>query len=226
MEKSHFSPTGPRDRILEDRGSMLTIQELLAIVLGTGGSGYSVYQLAARLLDEFESLDRLLVHPPDMLRAIPGMGPAKVARLKAVRELTLRAAEEQLLNGITFDDVGAVSRYIQRRIGQKRSEVFGCLFLDGRHRLLSWEVLFYGSVDKAHVHAREIVRRAFELNAGAIVFGHNHPSGVAEPSQADIALTKDLGDLLARMDIRLLDHIVVSRGSCVSMAMRGLMPAF
>ena len=226
MEKRYFLPVGPRDRILEDGASYLSTQELLAIILGTGGPGFSVYELAARLLEEFKTVDRLLVHPPAMLHAIPGMGPAKVARLKAVRELTLRAAEEPLLDGITFSDVSAVSRYIQRRIGQKRSEVFGCLFLDGRHRLLSWEELFYGSVDKAHVHAREIVRRAFEHNAGAIVFGHNHPSGVAEPSQADITLTKDLGDLLIRMDIRLLDHIVVSPGSSVSMALRGLMAAY
>ena len=219
---AHLDLEGPRERLFQQGAQHLSTLDLLAIILGTGVSGSSVYELAASLLQQFDSLDRLLVQSPAKLAQLPGLGAAKVARLKAVRELTIRAAEEQLIDGLAFTDATSVARYIQRRIGHHLREVFGCMFLDARHRLLAWEELFFGSIDKAHVHAREIVRRALELNAAAIVFGHNHPSGVAEPSQADIRLTEDLAALLARLDIRLLDHIVVAPGASVSMARRGL----
>ena len=185
--------------------------------------GQSVYQLSTSLLARFQTLDGLLQQPVATLHNIEGLGMAKIARLKAARELSLRVAEERMENATVFADAVSVSRYIQQQIGSAQREVFGCLFLDSRHRLLAWEALFFGSIDKAHVHAREIVRRALELNAAAIVFGHNHPSGVAEPSQADVQLTADLGDLLRRMEVRLLDHIVVARSDSVSMAQRGLM---
>jgi len=120
-------------------------------------------------------------------------------------------------------DATAVARYIRRRIGHKEREVFGCLFLDTRHRPIRWEELFRGSLNRAHVHTREVLRRGIELNAAALIIGHNHPSGVAEPSHADLSLTRELKDLLARVDIVLLDHIVVATGGAVSLASRGLL---
>jgi DNA repair protein RadC len=118
-----------------------------------------------------------------------------------------------------------VARYIRRRIGHCQREVFGCLFLDTRHRPICWEILFQGTLNRAHVHSREILKRAMELNAAALVLGHNHPSGIAEPSAADLTLTRELKDLLARVDVAVLDHIVAAPRAAVSMASRGLLGA-
>ena len=221
----HIDLQPPRERLLDLGAQQLSAVELLAVLLGTGAPGMGVLELARELLSRFGSLDSLLHQSSADLLAIDGLGWAKVARLKAAQELSLRVAEEQLQAGVAFQDPGSVARYIQKRLGHRSREVFGCLFLDTRHRLLAWEELFLGSIDRAHVHAREIVRRALMLNAAAVIFGHNHPSGVAEPSAADLRLTEDLGKLLQQLDLRLLDHIVVSRSSSVSLAQRGLMTA-
>ena len=218
----HFDLQPPRERLLERGADSLSSVDLLAVLLGTGMPGLAVQDLARSLLHRFGSLDELLQQPVADLAGIAGLGWAKVARLKAAQELSLRVAEEQLQDGVAFQDPNSVARYIQKRLGHQPREVFGCLFLDTRHRLLAWEELFFGSIDRAHVHAREIVRRALMLNAAAIIFGHNHPSGVAEPSSADLQLTQQLGGLLKQLDLRLLDHIVVARNSSVSMAQRGL----
>ncbi len=213
----------PRERLLGAGAGGVSSAELLAILLGTGSAGEDAVALARRLLLRFGTLDRLVAASSAELLAIRGLGQAKVARLKALRELTMRQVEEQLMQQQVFSDAAAVSRYIQRRIGHRTREVFGCLFLDTRHRLLSWEELFLGSVNRAHIHAREILRRAMELNAAAAIFGHNHPSGMPEPSQADLHLTNNLADLLQRVDVEVLDHIVVAADRTVSMAARGLL---
>jgi DNA repair protein RadC len=116
-----------------------------------------------------------------------------------------------------------VRRYLRLKLAHLPREVFAALFLDNRHRLIRFEILFQGTVDRASVHPREVMRRALELNAAALIFAHNHPSGVAEPSASDLALTRDLSDLLGRIDVRVLDHLVVGRGSEVSFAERGFM---
>ena len=163
------------------------------------------------------------VAPIPRLLEVKGLGPARVARLKAVQEMRLRTLEMHATQTPKFVDVGAAARYLQQRIGFESRELFACLFLNVRHQLLHWEVLFKGSVNKAHVHPREVLRRALELNAAAVILSHNHPSGVAEPSQADILLTRELRGLLQRIDVSVLDHIIVARSHYVSLAERGLL---
>jgi DNA repair protein RadC len=122
---------------------------------------------------------------------------------------------------ITATSPADVQRYLQLQLAGKEQEVFAALFLDTRHRMISFELMFYGTIDGASVHPREIVKKSLQLNAAAVIFSHNHPSGVAEPSQADIAITGRLKSALALVDVRVLDHIVVTADDCVSLAQRG-----
>lgn len=226
----------PRERLLARGGHNLSQAELLAVMLGTGTAAADAQTLARRLLTEHGSLDALLQAPVAVLLAVPGLGQAGVARLKAMHELSVRHAEDALREGVagagdrvsagsqrTMSDSVTVRRYLARRLGYLEREVFGVMFLDTRHRLLLFETLFKGTLNRAHVHPREVLRRSIELNAAALILAHNHPSGVAEPSQADLMLTRELKDLCARLDIQVLDHVIVARSSAVSLASRGLL---
>jgi DNA repair protein RadC len=198
--------------------------ELIAVCLGTISHADDAVGTARRMLEAFDGLEGLLAASPRELMLIRGLGRARAARLKAIRELSTRQSEERLKRpSRPFCNVAEAGRYVQRRIGHSPREVFGGLYLDSRHRLLAWETLALGSVDKAHVHAREVLRRGIELNAAAVILAHNHPSGVAEPSQSDLILTRNLSELLEKVDIRVLDHIIVSRHERVSLASRGFM---
>jgi len=215
--------SGPRERLLESGADALSDVDLLAAFLGTGVSGVPAEALAERLLARFGGLSGLLNSAPAALMTERGVGPARVALLKALRALVERCHLEVLRAGPVFDSSSAVRGFLRSRLGCAPRELFGCLFLDSRHRLLSFEVLFSGTVDRATVHPREVLRRALELNAAAVILAHNHPSGIAEPSVSDVALTERLKDLLAHVDVRLLDHLVVARGNEVSLAERGLL---
>jgi len=208
---------------LEHGADSMTDVELLAALLGTGVAGVPVQTLAERLVTRFGGLGGLLDSTPAVLLAETGLGPARVALLKALRALVERCHLEALQAGPVFDSSAAVRGFLRSRLAGSPRELFGCLFLDGRHRLVSFEVLFAGTVDRATVHPREVLRRALELNAAAVIIAHNHPSGVAEPSVSDVALTERLKDLLSQVDVRLLDHLVVGRGEEVSLAERGLL---
>lgn len=212
----------PRERVLADGARHLNNAELVALCLGAGMPGEDAVSLAARLIKQFGGVEGLLGASVDKLLACRGLGDAKVAALKAVHELSCRRDETQLANAAALSDPTAVTRYLRRRIGHLEREVFGCLFLDTRHRPMCFEILFYGSINRAHVHTREILKRAIQLNAAALILAHNHPSGIPEPSSADLNLTRELKDLLHRIDVALLDHIVVAPGSSVSLAQRGL----
>ena len=214
----------PRRRIAKFGAEQLSTAELLGICLGSGLRGEDAVSMARRLLTQFGSLRKLLLSPITHLNGVRGLGPAKIAVLKAVAELGARGAESELADARNFSQSQDVANYLQQRLGYQPRENFACLFLSVRLDLIAFEVLFRGSVDHAHVHAREILRRGLELNAGAVILAHNHPSGVAEPSQSDVALTRELVDLLARIDIRVVDHIVVSPRQYVSFAARGLLP--
>ena len=202
---------------------MLSDAELLAVCLGSGRAGEDMVALARRTLHVYGGLEALLQAPVPRLLQLRGFGPAKVATLKAIAELAQRPIEAQASTGRVFSDVTVTAKYLIRRIGHSPREVFGCLFLDSRHRLIQWDVLFKGSINRAHVHAREVLRAALAHNAAAVILAHNHPSGVAEPSHSDLLLTRELKDLLARVDVAVLDHIVVSAGAYVSLAQRGLL---
>ena len=213
----------PRYRLMSDGADALSTAELLAICLGSGVVGEDAVAMARRLLKHFGGIGALLSAPLSQLVACHGVGPAKASIIKAIQELSLRDVEHELAHSEQFSDPTAVSRFLRRRIGHEPRETFACLFLNARNQLISFEVLFRGSVDRAHVHGREVLRRAIEVNAVAVVLAHNHPSGSPELSHADILLTTRLIELLRQIDIRVLDHIVVGSGSCVSFASRGLL---
>ncbi len=217
-------PAGrPRERLLQLGPDALTDAELLAVSLGSGTRQRPVLHLAEQLLARYAGLAGLLRAPDAALLAERGLGPAKVARIRALAGLLARQHREALTAAPVFESTAAVRAFLRHEIGTAQREIFGCLFLDSRHRLITFERLFLGTVDRASVHPREVLRRALELNAAALILAHNHPSGVAEPSPSDVALTESLRDLLGKIDVRVLDHLVVGRGAEVSFAERGLL---
>jgi len=212
----------PRERLLERGAAALSDAELLAIFLRTGSRGLSAVDLARRLLADFGGLRPLLAADQARFCAEPGLGAAKFAQLQAVLEMARRHLDEEMLRGEALTSPGATARYLSARLRDRDHEVFAALFLDNRHRVIAFEELFRGTIDGASVYPREVVKAALRHNAAAVIFSHNHPSGVAEPSRADERLTARLRDALALVDIRVLDHVIVGDGPGVSFAERGL----
>ncbi len=212
----------PREKLLQRGAQALSDAELLAIFLRTGMRGKSAVDLARELLASAGGLRALLELDRDAFCAHPGMGEAKYVQLQAVLEMGRRHLQERLARGEAFTDPALARDYARQRLRDYPYEVFACLFLDNRHRLLAFEELFRGTIDGASVHPREVVRRALQHNAAAVILAHNHPSGVAEPSQADRHITERLRDALGLVDVRVLDHIVVG-DEAVSFAERGLL---
>lgn len=213
----------PREKLLEKGPQSLSDAELLAIFLRTGLQGVTAVDLARRLLSEFGSLRQLLEADLAGFSAHKGLGPAKFAQLQAVLEMGRRHLWEQLQRGEPLSNPEATRRYLQARLRDYPHEVFACLLLDNRHRVIAFEEMFRGTIDAASVYPREVVKLALARNAAALIVAHNHPSGVAEPSRADEHLTRRLKDALALVDIRLLDHFVIGDGEVVSFAERGLL---
>lgn len=213
----------PREKLLARGAQSLSDAELLAIFLRTGLRGKTAVDLARELLVEFEGLRGLFAATRDRLCSAAGLGPAKYAQLQAVLEMARRHLGETLQRGHPLTDPAASRGYLISRLRDLQREVFCCLYLDNRHRVIAFEELFYGTLDGASVHPREVLRQAMAHNAAALIFAHNHPSGVAEPSDADRRLTQRLKDALALVDIRVLDHFVVGDGEAVSFAERGLL---
>jgi DNA repair protein RadC len=211
----------PRERLLRAGAHQLSDAELLAIFIGTGGRGIDAVARGRALLARFGSLRALLEQPSARLAAEPGLGPAIVSRLKAALELGTRHLAADLERGIALTEPARAGEYFSRRLRGLPHEVFACLFLDSRHRALAFEELFHGTLDAAEVHPREVVRRALAHNAAAIILGHNHPSGVAEPSPADRSITERLRDALGLVGVRVLDHFVIGDGAPCSLAERG-----
>lgn len=213
----------PRERLIAGGPAALSDSELLAIFLRTGVRGASAVDLARRLLERFGSLGSLFAAPLAAVAEVPGLGPAKYAQLQAVLEMARRALREQMQRRDALTSPGAVRDYLRLALQGKEREVFVVVFLDAQHRAMAVEELFAGTLTQTSVYPREVVRRALAANAAAVIFAHNHPSGVAEPSHADQALTRALTQALALVDVRVLDHFVVARGGCVSFAERGLL---
>jgi len=195
--------------------------ELLAVLLGSGTSRGDVLALSRQLLRHWGDLGRVLNASAAELRRHHGMGPAGAARLKAALELGRRYLEGPAQARGALNAPGDAARLFRARLSDLPHEVFSCLFLDTRHRLIRYEELFRGTVDGATVYPREVLKRTLHHNAAAVILGHNHPSGVAEPSEADRDITLRLARALALVDVRLLDHLVVSRDGHVSLAERG-----
>lgn len=213
----------PREKLLQQGPQSLSDGELLAIFLRTGTRGWSAVDLARGLLSRFGSLRALLDADPQQFCQQQGLGPAKYVQLQAAIEMVRRSQAELLQRESALQSPEAVRRYLQLQLRDQPREVFACLMLDNQHRVISFEKLFYGSINSASVHPREVVKQALQKNAAAVILAHNHPSGVAEPSVADQQITRRIDEALALVDIRLLDHMVVGDGVTVSMAELGML---
>lgn len=213
----------PREKLLDRGPQVLSDAELLAVLLGSGVRGASAVELARALLTEFRSLRELLQADRARCLSRPGLGPARYCILQAALELARRHYRETLRTGPALTAPEATRAFLQAQLRDRPYEVFCCLHLDNRHRLIAFEELFRGTIDGASVHPREVVRQTLAHNAAAVILAHNHPSGVAEPSQADELITQRLRDALALVDVRVLDHLIVGDGRCVSFAEQGLL---
>jgi len=213
----------PREKLLAQGPAALADAELVALLLRTGVRGRSVLQLAQQALDDFGGVAGLLQARPHELRRVKGLGPAKRAELAAVIELARRSLAQQLVARPVFDAPQRVKDYLRLQLAHLDHEVFAVLFLDAQNRLLALEHLFRGTLTQTSVYPREVVKRALELGAGAVILAHNHPSGIAEPSKADEWLTRSLAAALQLVDVRVLDHLVVGQAEAVSFAERGLL---
>lgn len=212
----------PRERLLAAGPDKLSDAELLAVVLGSGRPGATALDLARELLSRFGTLRDLLSAPREKACSVTGLGPARWAQLQAATEIVRRSLREALERRDALTCPEITRDFLSARLRDLHYELFCCLLLDNRNRVISFETLFRGTIDGASVHPREVVKLALARNAAAVILAHNHPSGVAEPSQADEIITRRLRDALGLVDIRVLDHVVVGEGDCVSFAERGL----
>ena len=206
----------PREKLLARGAATLSDAELVAVFLRTGVSGKSAVDLGRELIARFGSLGALCRAERRAACAAPGMGDAKFALLQAVMEMARRTLAEEMQAGDALGSPQAVRDYLRLILRDKEYEVFCCVFLDAQHRVLAVEELFRGTLTQTSVYPREIVKRALAHNAAALILAHNHPSGVAEPSQADRLLTRRLSESLALVDIRVLDHFIVAGASSLS----------
>jgi DNA repair protein RadC len=213
----------PREKLLKSGAQALSEAELIAIFLRTGTRGHSALDVARELLKQFGSLRALLTAPQASLCKAPGMGAVRYATLQAALELARRHYLEVMRSGPALLNPQATRDYLRVRLRDLPHEVFCCLYLDNRHRVIAFEELFRGTLDGASVHPREVVKHALAHNAAALILAHNHPSGVAEPSQADELITRRLKEALNLVEIRVLDHLIVGDSRCESFAERGLL---
>lgn len=213
----------PRERLLAVGASTLSDAELLAIMLRSGRRGASAVDTARQLLGTFGDLRRLLDAGREEVCAVHGLGDASYVQLQAALELSRRYLLGRLCRGRALGSPAEVRQFLQLKLRSLPHEVFACIFLDNQHAVISYEELFRGTIDGASVYPREVVKRSLSLNAAAVIFAHNHPSGVAEPSQADQRLTQRLKAALGTVDIRVLDHFVIGEAEALSFAERGLL---
>jgi DNA repair protein RadC len=214
---------GPRDKLLERGAEALSDAELLALLLHTGYRNCSALELARQLLTQFGGLDGLMRADRSALLACPGVGESKYAHIHGALELARRQALQTLRAGDVLSSPQATRQFLRFHLGARTREVFSCIFLDSQHRVLRCEDLFLGTLDGAAVYPREVAVRALQYSAAAVIFAHNHPSGVAEPSSADKRITERLCAALALLDVRVLDHIIVGQGREYSFAEEGLL---
>lgn len=213
----------PREKLLSQGPAVLSDAELIAIFLRTGCAGSSAIDLSRELIHRYGSLRGLLECPQKSFCQTKGLGPAKYSQLQAILEISRRYLAETLIREQSLNSSNAVKAYLISRLRHQKSEVFAALFLDNQHRLIEYQELFKGTIDSANVYPREVIIAALKHNSAAVIFAHNHPSGIAEPSQADRDITARLKKALELMDIRTLDHIIIGEGEVVSFAERGLL---
>ncbi len=212
----------PRERLLANGPAALSDAELVAVLLRSGVRGKNAIDLAHDLLTQCDGVTRLLEAGAE-LEAIKGLGPAKRAQFGAAIELARRALQEKLKQSPALTSPTAVRDYLRLKLATRKEEAFVCIWLDAQHKAIEFDVAFRGTLTQTSVYPREIVKTALRLNAAAVIFAHNHPSGVAEPSHADELLTRDLANALALVEVKVLDHFVVAGSQTVSFAERGLL---
>jgi len=210
----------PRERLLAQGAGALSDAELLAVVLRTGMRGKSAVELGRELLARFKGVAGIFGAD---LSGVKGLGPAKRAQFEAALELARRSLKDELRSANALTSPGAVRDYLRLAIADREHEVFVCLWLDAQHRVLRFEELFRGTLTQTSVYPREIVKAGLRANAAAVIFAHNHPSGAAQPSQADELLTRNLKDALALVEVKVLDHFIVAGRQAISFAERGLL---
>jgi len=213
----------PREKLIKLGAVQLSDAELLALVVRSGGRGRSALDVARALLNQYGSLTQIFLANKEEFCRSDGLGLVAFIQLQAMLELSKRHLHEQLEERDALTSSELTRQYLRARLRHYEHEVFACLYLDNQHRVVKLEELFTGTIDGAAVYPREVVKRCLHNNAAAVIFAHNHPSGVAEPSQADIAITARLTSALNTIDVRVLDHVVVGRNEAVSFAERGLL---
>ena len=211
----------PREKLMQRGVGSLSDAELLAVFLGSGVRGHNVVELARGLLVKFGGLRQLLEADRDAFVGELGLGPVRYGQLQALLEIGRRNLATSIERDCALESPSAVRRYLKAMLRHEPSEVFGCLFLDSKHRPLAFEILFRGTIDRASIYPREVVRRSLMHNAAALILCHNHPSGNSEPSQDDVHMTLALKRGLALIDVRVLDHIIVGDGEPLSMVEQG-----
>ncbi|WP_200883606.1 RadC family protein [Chelonobacter oris] len=216
-----IEPLMPREKLLRHGSEALSDQELLAIFLRTGIKGCPVMALSAQVLRHFGSLRQLLSADQQAFCRMKGLGVTQFIQLQACKEMTKRYLQQELQREIQFDDSEKVRLYLQTELETRQREVFLVLFLDSRHRLIRKEEMFLGSINSASVHPREIVKTALAHNAAALILAHNHPSGVAEPSEADHHITRKIRQACELIDVRVLDHFIIGQGCYRSFCEQG-----
>lgn len=212
----------PREKLLARGASALSDAELLAIFLRTGIAGMSAVALSRHLLNQFGSLRAMLAADQPTFCQYKGLGPAKYVQLQAVVEMSRRCLAEQLQRGTALTSVADTRHYLISQLRDEPNEVFAMLLLDSQHQVIEFKPVFYGTIDSAAVYPRVLVKLALDKNAAAVILAHNHPSGIAEPSQADKHITQRIIDAMALVDIRVLDHFVIGDSEAISFAERGL----
>jgi len=212
----------PREMLIESEEA-LSDAELLALFLGSRPAGCSAVELARHLLREFGSLREILNSDRQRLAKIDGVGPARYALLGAAMELVRRYHQDGMRAGPGITGPQSTCDFLLSKLRDRPYEVFCCLYLDIRYRLIAFEELFRGTINSAAVHPREIVRQVLAHNAALVILAHNHPSGVAEPSQDDEMITRQIKDALALVNVKVLDHIIVGDGQCMSFAEHGML---
>ena len=212
----------PRERLLALGAEALSDAELLAVLLRSGVRGKSAVELGRELLRQFGSIRRLLEEGPARAN-LKGLGDAKRAQFAAAIELARRSTKEELKSGAALTSPAAVREYLRLAIGARPHEVFLCIWLDAQHRVIRFDEPFRGTLTQTSVYPREVVKMALRTNAAAVIFAHNHPSGVAQPSQADELLTENLKHALALVEVKVLDHFIIAGNQVISFAERGLL---
>ncbi len=213
----------PREKLLQHGPQHLSDAELLAIFLRTGVKGKSAVDLARGLLNAFGGLRAVLEAGQTSFCSQPGLGPAKFAQLQAVLEMARRHLAEELKKGSAINSPQVTRNFLLSTMRAARQEIFACLYLDSQNRLIEFREHFYGTIDSSSVYPRELVRSALECNAAAIILAHNHPSGIAQPSEADRSTTRTIKAAMQLIDVRLVDHMVVGDGEVLSFAELGLL---